>query len=187
MLRRPNDLLLLIATYIESERDINMLARTNRRLFSYLDPFLYRHNVNYSHSSAFRWAATCGQERTARRAIDAGSKESDEALRLSAAHEHEEVTRILLAVEGINKNPRDYIWRIPLSHAAAEGHGSIVRLLLDTGKVDIKSRDAFDWTPLFCAVSGGHESIVKLLLDTGKVDIDSRDNSGRTPLSHAAA
>ncbi|KAH7119457.1 hypothetical protein B0J13DRAFT_392787, partial [Dactylonectria estremocensis] len=72
MLRLASELLRSIATQLESERDVNALARTNSRLFSCLDPFLYRHNVQQSESSALRWAALHGQGRTARKAIGAG-------------------------------------------------------------------------------------------------------------------
>ncbi|KAH7140446.1 hypothetical protein B0J13DRAFT_64326 [Dactylonectria estremocensis] len=122
MLRLANELLRSIAGQLESEKDVNALARTNSSLFSCLDPFLYRHNMQQSGSSALRWAALHGQGRTARKAIDAGSEGIGEALGLSAENGHEEVTRILLAIDGVDGDSRDERGRRPLSRAAAKGH-----------------------------------------------------------------
>ncbi|KAH7124381.1 hypothetical protein EDB81DRAFT_598735, partial [Dactylonectria macrodidyma] len=78
---------------------------------------------------------------TARKARDAESEGTGEALGLSAENGHEGVTRILLAIDGVDGDSRDKRGRTPLSRAAANGHESIVKLLLDTGRVEIDSRD----------------------------------------------
>ncbi|KAH7119176.1 ribonuclease H-like domain-containing protein [Dactylonectria macrodidyma] len=118
-----------------------------RSIAAQLESLLYRHNVQQSGSSALRWAALHGQGRTARKAIDAGSEGIGEALGLSAENGHEEVTRILLAIDGVDGDSRDERGRIPLSRAAGKGHESIVKLLLDSGEADIDSRDDDGWTP----------------------------------------
>jgi hypothetical protein len=51
------ELLLSVARFLEGERDINFLAQTNRRSYSLLNPYLYRHNSLESQSSALLWAA----------------------------------------------------------------------------------------------------------------------------------
>ncbi|KAH7110423.1 putative ankyrin repeat-containing protein [Dactylonectria estremocensis] len=195
MLRLPIELLLRIAAHLESERDVNAFARTNRWLFFCLDPFLYRRNVEQSDSSALQWAAACGRERTARRAIDAGSEGTGEALRLSATNGHEEVTRILLAVDGVDGNSRDDDGQTPLSHAAAEGHESVVRLLLDSGKnghldvaqlfveagADKEAKDDYGRTALHRAARNGHLDVARLLVETG-ADKEAKDGDGRTAL-----
>lgn len=47
----PNELLLLIAWELD-ETDLNSLAQASRLLYDLLNPVLYRHNVQYSESSA---------------------------------------------------------------------------------------------------------------------------------------
>ncbi|KAH6869794.1 hypothetical protein B0T10DRAFT_501186 [Thelonectria olida] len=66
-----NELLQSLANCLELERDINALARTNRRLYCLLDPPLYRHKIRQSSSSALVWAAIYSRERTDQKAIDA--------------------------------------------------------------------------------------------------------------------
>ncbi|KAH7010520.1 ankyrin repeat-containing domain protein [Ilyonectria destructans] len=187
MLRLANELHLSIATQLESERDINALARTNRRLFACLDPFLYHRNVQQSGSSALQWAAIHGQGRTVKRAIDAKCDGIGEAMGLSVRNGQEEVMRILLAIDGVDGDWRDEDGRTALLYAAAEGRKSIVKLLLDSGRVEIDLGDNCDRTPLFWATASEHEAVVKLLLDSGRVEIDSRDNCDWTPLVQAAA
>lgn len=41
-----NELLLLIAENLESERDVNHFSQTNGRLHDVLNTYLYRHNLN---------------------------------------------------------------------------------------------------------------------------------------------
>ncbi|KAH7176055.1 hypothetical protein EDB81DRAFT_634621, partial [Dactylonectria macrodidyma] len=60
---------------------------------------------------------------------------------------HEEVTRILLAIDGVDRDWRGKDGRTPLSYAAAEGHESIIKPLPDLGRVEIDSRDDDGRTP----------------------------------------
>ncbi|PTB34802.1 hypothetical protein M441DRAFT_154848 [Trichoderma asperellum CBS 433.97] len=73
MLHLPNELFPAIAAELEFERDINALARTNWRFFSCLNHLLYLRNIQYSNNSALKWSAICGQERTAKKALDYGA------------------------------------------------------------------------------------------------------------------
>src|SRR5204862_3383637 len=68
-----NELLLCISENLESERDINALTRTNRHLYSLLNAYLYRRNVQKFGSSALLWAAAVGQELTAQRLLREGA------------------------------------------------------------------------------------------------------------------
>src|SRR3981081_4136766 len=52
ILSLPNELILLIAAAIDSEGQISKLLRTNQRLKKLLLPYVYRRNVECSHSSA---------------------------------------------------------------------------------------------------------------------------------------
>jgi hypothetical protein len=57
-------ILLLIAENLQVEGDINAFAWTNNRLYSILNPYLYRHNVKREDSTALTWAAKRGQDMT---------------------------------------------------------------------------------------------------------------------------
>jgi ankyrin repeat protein len=179
-----NELLASVVGYLEAEKDINSLARTNHRLYRLSDPYLYHHNAKQAGNSALLWASLNGQERTAEKAIRAGSDLHngsdvfDEALILAARHGNEKV------VELCGKSDMD--GRTPHSLTALKGHDAIVKILLDTGKVNADSRDKRGRTPLSLASSRGHDAIVKMLLATGQVNADSRDEDGWTPLSLAA-
>jgi len=105
----PTELLLLIATFLEAERDINSLSQTNNQLHAVLNPYLYRYNSQSSRSSALLWAAEHGNEATARISIQ----------------------------EGAEIGVKDNIGWTPLFWAAATGHEAVVRLLLETGQVDV--------------------------------------------------
>lgn len=48
----PVELLFLIASFLEVERDIDSLARTCQKYYSYLNAFLYQHNSLNRGSSA---------------------------------------------------------------------------------------------------------------------------------------
>ncbi|KAL6885659.1 putative ankyrin repeat-containing protein [Trichoderma evansii] len=189
MLRLPNELLPAIAAELEFERDINALARANWRFFSCLNQFLYLRNIQYSKSSALKWSAIYGQERTAKKPLEYSASCIGEALLLSIENGHEGVTRVLLSFYllldsgKVEPDSRDSDGRTPLSQAASKGYESIVKMLLYTGKVEVDSKDKYSRTPLSYAISIGSDSIVELLLDTGKAEIDSMDNYGRTPLS----
>ncbi|KAH6890667.1 putative ankyrin repeat-containing protein [Thelonectria olida] len=187
MLRLPNELLPAIATQLEFERDINALARTNRRLFSCLDHFLYCRNIQRSGSSALKWAAIHGRERTTKKALDFGASCIGEALVLSVENEHEGVTRILLSIYTSDGDMGTKHGQRALIQATSRGYKSIVGLLLDSGKVEVNSRDDDGRTPLSYAASLGYDSIARLLLNAEKVEADTRDTYRRTPLSYAAS
>ena len=47
LLDLANELLQYISENLESERDINAFARINHRLYSLLNPYLYRRNIQF--------------------------------------------------------------------------------------------------------------------------------------------
>jgi hypothetical protein len=51
-LHLPTELLLLVANFLEAERDINSLAQTNKRIYFLVNPYLYQHNSLRLASSA---------------------------------------------------------------------------------------------------------------------------------------
>ncbi|EHA21860.1 hypothetical protein ASPNIDRAFT_183513, partial [Aspergillus niger ATCC 1015] len=72
LINLPGEILLGIASFLSSENDIDSLAKTSTRLHHLLNSVLYRHNVTHSNSSALLWAATKGQDTTARLCIQQG-------------------------------------------------------------------------------------------------------------------
>jgi ankyrin repeat protein len=68
----PSELLLQLATSLETERDINSLSQTNRRLHALLNPYLYRLNSRGS-NHALLWAAQHDNVATARLCVQEGA------------------------------------------------------------------------------------------------------------------
>lgn len=66
-------MLLLIASHLETEIDINSLSQANRRLHNTLDSHLYKQNAKKSNGSALSYAALYGKPLTACKALDAGA------------------------------------------------------------------------------------------------------------------
>jgi ankyrin repeat protein len=172
LLSLGNDVILLIADYLESERSINALVRTNRRLYLFLNGYLYRYNVVNARStewSALHWAARHGQERSVAESIAQGGElESKEVkygrtpLCQAAENGHKAVVKVLLKA-GADFEAEDVFGRTPLFKAAGHGHEAIINVLLEAG-AKFKLKDHFGWTPLDSAVESGHEAVVKLLL-----------------------
>ncbi|KAJ9480524.1 hypothetical protein VN97_g13034, partial [Penicillium thymicola] len=173
----PEELLFLIASFLEKEKDISSLSRTCRKCYLPLNSFLYHHNSLLG-SSALLWAAQRGMEVTARFCIQNGAH-----VEVTDIHDHdrtplfwaackgyEAVVKLLLETGRVNADSKDSHSETPLLAAAQNGHEAVVKLLLDTGSVDVNSKCAYE-TPLFRAAYHGHEAVVKLLLKTGHVDL----------------
>ena len=133
-----DELLLLVAGFLERESDINALARTNRRFCSLFNPYLYRHNALTSGSSALFWAAARGSEAMARFCIS----------------------------EGADVEAFDEDGRTPRSCAVMSGQEAMAKLLLEYTQVDPDLKDSDGFSSLSLAASNGHETLVKLLLET---------------------
>ncbi|KAI9768838.1 MAG: hypothetical protein M1840_004652 [Geoglossum simile] len=120
----------------------------------------------------------------------ADSKDSGDRTPLSWAAEkgHLEIVKLLVGVEGVDRDSKDnHDGQTPLSWAAEQGHLETVKLLVGVEGVDRDSKDNRGRTPLSRAAEQGHLEIVKLLVGVEGVDRDSKDNHyGRTPLSWAA-
>jgi ankyrin repeat protein len=172
-----NDVLLLIADCLETERSINALVRTNRRLYLLLNSYLYRYNVVNAKSSALHWAARHGQERSAAESIAQGgeleSKEfryGESPLCQAAVNGHKDVVNVLLEA-GAELEVKDSLGQTPLYLAAKKGHEAVISVLLEAG-AEFDVANNFGWTALGWAVEGGHETVVKLLLYSG-VNLES--------------
>ncbi|TQV97341.1 ankyrin repeats (3 copies) domain-containing protein [Cordyceps javanica] len=189
----PNELVVSIASRLESARDLSALARTDQRLSLCADPVLY----GCHGSSALAWGARHGRDATVRKALRFRAPSVGESLDVASALGHESVVRLLLAAYAGDRADDD--------DAVNHGHRALVQairhnqkatatLLLESpAKVAFDARDASGRT-LLSHVASGEEgggwpaaTLARRLLATGKVDPDARDHAGRTPLSHAAA
>ncbi|KAH7128862.1 ankyrin repeat-containing domain protein [Dactylonectria macrodidyma] len=183
--RKPAGLELLssLADCLRSERGLNALVQTNRRLNCALNPYLYHYNAQSSRKSALEWAVTGGEEETAQKAIDAWWMQ---ALLHAIKNCYDTAVKLLLHYGIVDANIEDNSNRTPLSKAAGSEHEAIIHLLLDSGKIDTDSKDHYDRTQLSGAARNGHSMSVMLLLNSDKVDANSRDADNATPVSWVA-
>jgi ankyrin repeat protein len=130
LLNLPNELLRDISEYLESERDINAVARANHRLYCLLDSCLYRYNVQESGSSALLWAARHDQEATAQKSLrekantQATNDDNEAPLLLSAENGHKQVVKLLVD-KGADVNARggDFSNALQAASDGAISHG----------------------------------------------------------------
>ncbi|PNY29899.1 Ankyrin repeat domain-containing protein 50 [Tolypocladium capitatum] len=181
-----------VASHLESEKDINALARTNRRIHYLLDHDLYRRNARESGGSALQWAASRGRELTAQFAIAAGAdvNAADPSgrtpLSLATRKDRGNIAKLILATGRVDRDSRDSRGRTPLFHAVRSRSPCTLKLLLARG-FDPQGRDRDGWTPLlYAAKSGNNKGIVELLLASGRVNPDSKDSKGCGPVVLAA-
>lgn len=192
----PVELVQLIATFLDSEADINSLAQTNSLNYARLNAFLYQHDVQRSESSALIWAAKHGRKTTAHLSLRHGANTAATGSWLGmtplcwAAHNEDVSMAVLLLQDGgVNINARcsDSRRWTPLSFAAAQGSEDMVRLLLADERTDVEAKDSRGLSPAFLAASKGHLAVVKLLLETDRVNANSEGGSyGQTLFSWAA-
>ncbi|KAL5592674.1 hypothetical protein FOBRF1_013700 [Fusarium oxysporum] len=172
LLHLPDELLCYIAENLESERNISVFLRANRKLHSVLNSYLYRYNVEQSGSSALLWVAKHGRLTEAEKLLREGANIQvtndvfSIALVLSAEEGHKEMVKLLLD-NGADVNAQGGgLYGTALQGASTEGHEPIMKLLLDKG-ADVNAQVEEHGTALQGASAGGHEPIVKLLLDNG--------------------
>ena len=184
----PNELLSCVAEALSSETDINAFVQANRHTYCTLDPYLYRHNLQQSGSSALLWAARHGQEKTAAKLL--GERRNHQAkcdygtpLCVAAEMGHEEIVKLLLE-EGIDVDAQGGEYGNALQAASCGGHKQIVKLVLQKG-ADTTKRSNKGWTPLYSAARNGHLDGVMLLVEKG-VDTSVSSNTGCAPLNVAA-
>jgi len=108
-------------------------------------------------------------------------------LSYAAENGHDEVVKLLLAMDSVNPDFKNMDGRTPLLFAAENGHTAVVKLLVVTDAVNPDSSDTDGRTPLSWAAEKGHEAVVQHLLATGRANPDLKDSRWyRTSLSFAA-
>ncbi|CAI7591781.1 unnamed protein product [Penicillium glandicola] len=158
----PNELILLIISLLPSESSIAALALSNRRFHGICDPWLYRHNVLHSKSSALKWAARNGRIDILQKSIAAGAP----LLQKLPIDEPIELDPHISQLSTKNKRNIEEIRPYPILLAASAGHTNIVRYMIDLG-VSPDTRNSKRLTPLARAATNGHASLVKYLLQAG--------------------
>ena len=184
-----NELLFAILGNLKSERDISGLARTSRSTYLVIKPYLYRHNVQKSGSSAFFWAAEHGQVATAQAALHAGAdietktftSSQPTALHLASAKGHTKIVSFLIRM-GAQLDVEDVHAHTALHTAILYKHEPVARILIDSGAdTGTNWPGFFNPTALHVASFYGLPSVVQLLLEKG-ADIEAKDAQMQTPL-----
>ncbi|RAL17140.1 ankyrin repeat domain-containing protein [Aspergillus homomorphus CBS 101889] len=195
----PNELLLQLESYIDSQADLAVFLQISSRVYSLLVANLYQRNA----SAALLYGVQKSLYSTALKALQAGAdrnvKSRDKerpVISLAAENGSLEIIRLLLEVSLLSPSPVDLnIFDknryTALFLAATHGHASIVELLLAHG-ANPNLRESTGRTALFMAAIRGHTAVVRTLLayhdDPRQPDleIDVVINQGETALLAAA-
>ncbi|KAL2864007.1 ankyrin repeat domain-containing protein [Aspergillus lucknowensis] len=186
LLELPQELLLAIASFLEAERDINSLSRTNTQLHALLNPYLYRQNARTSNSSALLWAAVHGRENTARFSLQCGANiaafdpRGFTPLMIACQLGHVGVVELLAAQDDVNLNGsisdwfppdpnvpqhrRPHQYMSPLLFAVESNRVDVVKFLLDHPGVNLHFADCKGWSAVHHATKDGCEAVLNLLL-----------------------
>ncbi|ODM20307.1 hypothetical protein SI65_03360 [Aspergillus cristatus] len=184
----PEELVLYIADFLDTEKDVLAFAQLNRHFQNTLISYLCRRNAKNSGASALLWAAENDQESTAQQAlangatVSATNRRGETPLHLATQAGHLSMTRFLLNVQGVDVNCQNKYHQTPLTAPARDGHEALVELLLHQPGIEpdvserIRIRPRVNGqTPLSYAAMNGHVNIVRALLATGRVNVESRD------------
>ncbi|KAJ5683303.1 hypothetical protein N7462_006468 [Penicillium macrosclerotiorum] len=131
----PNEIIILIAKFIDDKRSLDALAKTNRSLYPVANEVLYIRNARHERSSAIVWGAENAVTGTVLMALDFGA----------------------------NINAMDPIRRTPLHIAAEQGNLELIKILLGRG-ADTNVPDRNGYTPLFWTIKGRDIEFARLLL-----------------------
>ena len=188
----PNEILLAIAEYQDCQKDINAFARTSRRLYFLLNPFLYAYNVREHHGNALHWAATHGIPRTVQESLQQGAgiewrdrETEDPPLILSAYYGHADVVAMLLACGANPYAKSGGSIKTAITSAVLRNKTAVARILLDNG-VDLNFMDrGSSLLHLAAGVSPTSlVAVVRLLIEKG-ANLESMNEDRQTPLQVA--
>ncbi|KAK2772239.1 hypothetical protein FQN53_004675 [Emmonsiellopsis sp. PD_33] len=184
----PNELILETVSFFDSEVDINAFARACKKLYSVLNPSLYRYNVQHHESSALQWAAKLARRATvehmlhARADLHAGAQ-TDQDYTLAALRAPKSTIPIdypifhyLIKEQGVTAEPDEQ---------EAADRAAIIRLLVKNG-ADINARGLMLKSALLVSASRANYAVFWPLIENG-ADINTVDYDGTTVLHAAAA
>lgn len=187
LLSLPNELILAVAQFLSTERDIAALARASQRAYNLLTTFLYTHNAVHSRFSALRWAADSGSDGTFRYASAVGVDiHAVPSLQIAAEKGHEEVVKLLLGNTDQGVFRRHKNGYKALTAASSRGHLGVARMLLEHGDY-MSDPVGTDCSAIHVAAYSGQANMIELLLDHGAhVDGTCIPHHQVTPLGEAA-
>ncbi|SPO01711.1 uncharacterized protein DNG_04384 [Cephalotrichum gorgonifer] len=170
-----DDIIFALIEQVETERDLNSLSRTTRRLRDILTAPLYSRHVRLHRGVALAWVAEYNRVDTAERLLEAGAdamvsgNELDGGmypLFIAAKFGNTAMVKLLLETEGAC--PDNFASdTTPLAIGAKRGHVDVVKLLLP--RADPRICDEFGKNELVYGAEFGHTEIVKLFIQDGRI------------------
>ena len=189
LLGLANELLLSIAENLSRESDINALTCINRRLYSLLNLYLYRYQIQSS-NKALLWGVYYRIFNTVRTALDVGAnvratnKKCQTVLHLASARGHLSIVNALIQSDA-DVNAQTSTGTTPLHIAVEYGFERITQALIENGADFRTTRPGWQRsTVLHIASFFGFTPIVQLLLTKG-MNIEVKDKDWQTPLHYA--
>lgn len=191
LLHLPNELLLNIASGLQSPHEIYNLTLTSRRFASLLIPILHKSAVeDKDNLTALQWACSRGHEGLVlfllKRGVDINFyantrvKCRKTALFLAIGFRRKSPLVQILLDNGADLTITDEFGSTALHVAAQHDRNDIARLLLDRG-ADIEATNLWHSTPLHTAAFANSVLVVRSLLALG-ANINAVNRSGETPL-----
>ena len=204
----PNEVLGLIAGYLDSLADVSALIRVHSQFWHLLDKQLYhRARTSKAIRQPLSWAAHNDIPCTVQKVIDYGLKlnvrlpDGNTALGIACRANSREVVKLLLASGKVKASLKMKGSAAPLHVAAYYNHIEIVRLLLDYNYntsahrpwgdepaqpvIDVNNADGNRRTALMVASDKGYADVVAELLTAPGIDTQCEERGGWTPLIQA--
>ena len=144
----PNEILVQIIKYLDSQHDVSSVCRVDRRFHWLFSRYLYQFNVLFRDGNAIIWAAKHGDETTARSFLQLGVpvnksfRQLTSPARWVSSESHSGIT--------------------PLHMASLRGHQSLVQLFLNNG-ANPQARLRNEWTPLYLALVSNNEKVSRTI------------------------
>jgi ankyrin repeat protein len=210
LLQLPPEILLYLAGFLHSSRDLLVMARVNRLSRDIFLPCLYAFNVRLQESSALIWAARNNKIILTNRVLNeyrGNANTTDDRLRTPIFHAiqvgseevgseevgseevgseevgSEEMIRTLLE-SAADINWQDDQQQTPLLYALQRGRLSMARIILRHFHPSVDCTDLKDRNAIWYAVANCDEHLVRLLLEL-QSDIWMMDCRRTTPLNLA--
>ena len=199
LINLPNELLILVLDFLEAEKDIREFARTNRHLFDFINPYLYKHNIKHDDSSGL-WQTLILENDSAGLFFREEAEDLHEYYHPSepttsdglpvplteGVQARDAVIRRFLE-NGTDLEHLDYSGFTALHVAAQERAEPIFWLLIRHGADVHKTTGEYDRrTALHFAAIGGCTRILRFLIREKNLEVNARDWKQQTPLHYAA-
>lgn len=191
LLKLPNELLYQIADYLDPERELTGLARTNWFLHRLVFPIIYRHNIQQNESSALSWSVENRHPRMVIFMIKHGadletrtypglslegaynpiSHNGSTPLHRALRNQYHEMVMFLVKI-GAKLDTRDVFAKSPFDYAVFRYNGSpqhdkVIALMISKVEGEHGLWDVPSFTPLVEAIVNDHLKLVRLFLKKG--------------------